>query len=640
MEVETPETGNTDPLTILVCIKQVPLLSALRFDPETRRIVREGVPLEINELDIYALTEAIRLRDLHGGEVIAMTMGPPQAREALATALAMGADRAIHLNDRAFAGADTAATARALALAIRHSFHNQTGCDLILCGRHSIDAETSQVGPEIAEMLDLPQVSAVQKIDLQRHNDTREAFVTRETDEGNETLIIPLPALLTTVEKLNEGIWPDEHAIRAASEQAGERIQVISAAELQVEPQLLGQPGSPTWVAEVSADPYAREGRVIAENEPEKAIELLIADLEAHGLLQDISSSDNIALPAPLQRQNEPLPGKALWVIAECSSYDPRALRRITFELLGKGCELAATLQGELAAVLIGAPGVATHASTLAAYGAERVYIVEDAALEYYTTDGYTAVMDELIQRYQPAVVLMGSTADGRDLAPRLAARLNLGLTGDCIDLGIDEQQRLVQYKPAFGGSIISSILSNTAPAMATLRPGMLSAIAPDFSRVPIIEQVTIKSNIGGQIRARIVGREQHDTGVAELESAHTIVGIGMGMGEPDQYQPAYQLAELLEAAIGATRNVTDKGWLPKQKQIGLTGRAVAPQLYIALGIRGAAEHIAGIRKAGYVLSINKNKRAAIFKHSDLGVVGDVHVLLPLLIEQLRRRKP
>ncbi len=640
MEVETSGTENVGPLTILVCIKQVPLLSALRFDPETRRIVREGVPLEINELDIYALTEAIRLRDLHGGEVIAITMGPPQAREALATALAMGVDRAIHLNDRAFAGADTAATARALALAMRQfSSQNQAGFDLILCGRHSIDAETAQVGPEIAEMLNLPQVSAVQKIDLQRQNDTREAVVTRETDEGNETLIIPLPALLTTVEKINEGIWPDEHAIRTASEQAGDRIQILSAAELQVEPSLLGQPGSPTWVAEVSADPYARAGRVIAENDPEKAVELLIADLETHGLLQGTASPNAITSPGALQRQNEPLPGKALWVIAERSNYGSRALRRVTFELLGKGCELATALQGELAAVLIGAPGIATHASTLAAHGAERVYIVEDAALEYYTTEGYTAVIAELIQRYQPAVVLMGSTADGRDLAPRLAARLNLGLTGDCIDLGIDEQQRLVQYKPAFGGSIISSILSHTKPAMATLRPGMLSAIAPDFSREPTIEQVTITGNIGEQIRTRIVGHEQHDTGVAELESAHTIIGIGMGMGEPDQYQPVYQLAELLEAAIGATRNVTDKGWLPKQKQIGLTGRAVSPQLYIALGIRGAAEHIAGIRKAGYVLSINKNKRAAIFKHSDLGVVGDVHVLLPLLVEQLRRRR-
>jgi electron transfer flavoprotein alpha subunit len=165
----------------------------------------------------------------------------------------------------------------------------------------------------------------------------------------------------------------------------------------------------------------------------------------------------------------------------------------------------------------------------------------------------------------------------------------------------------------------------------------MLLAAEPDFTRVPRIEQLPI-AGVDEVIRTRIVGYEYRDTGVAELESAHTVLGVGMGMGEPENYGSVYQLAALLNAAIGATRNVADQGWLPKQKQIGLTGRAVAPHLYIALGIRGAAEHIAGIRKAGYVVSINKNKRAAIFKHSDVGVVGDVHVLLPLLIEQLQKR--
>ena len=159
---------NIGPLKIVVCIKQVPLLSALRFDPETRRLIREGVPLEVNELDVYALSEAIRLRTLHGGEVIAITMGPPQAHEALATALAIGVDRTIHLSDRAFGGADTAATARTLSLVIEPEHP-----DLIFCGRHSIDAETSQVGPEIAEMLGIPQISAIQKIDLRIHNGNR-----------------------------------------------------------------------------------------------------------------------------------------------------------------------------------------------------------------------------------------------------------------------------------------------------------------------------------------------------------------------------------------------------------------------------------------------------------------------------------
>ena len=629
MDTEQEDIG---PLKIIVCIKQVPLLSALRFDPETRRLVREGVPLEVNELDVYALTEAVRLRTLHGGEVIAITMGPPQAHESLATALAIGADRAIHLSDRAFGGADTAATALTLSLAISPEHP-----DLIFCGRHSIDAETSQVGPEIAEIMAIPQISAIQKIDLRKRNGKIEVIATRETDEGSETLSVPIPALVTAAERLNEGIWPDEHAIREAS-QHSERYQIVTAADLNIDSNLLGQKGSPTWVTDVEPDAHTREGRVLTDEDPLKLVELLVNDLQAHGFL-DLETLEQSRIhrhSAASQRLGEPLPGKAVWVIAELS---PQGIRSVTLELLGKGIELAAKLQGELAAVLIGgAEDISDHTATLAAYGAERVYVAQDPALAHYTTDGYSAVLSEAILTYHPAVVLLGSTANGRDLAPRVAARLKLGLTGDCIDLAIDDQQRLVQYKPAFGNQVISLILSNTLPAMSTLRPGMLHAAEADFSRIPVIEQIPTH-NIASQIRTQIINHEYRYVGVEELESAQVILGIGMGMGEPEHYTQVYRLAALLNAAIGATRNVTDKGWLPKQTQIGLTGRAVAPQLYLALGIRGAAEHVAGIRKANYVVAINKNKRAAIFRHSDVGVIGDVHILLPLLIEHLEKIK-
>ncbi|HXZ03503.1 MAG TPA: FAD-binding protein [Ktedonobacteraceae bacterium] len=625
------EQAGIGPLKIIVCIKQVPLLSALRFDQETRRLVREGVPLELNELDVYALTEAVRLRTLHGGEVIAITMGPPQAHEALATALAIGANRAIHLSDRAFGGADTAATAFTLSLAIAPEHP-----DLIFCGRHSIDAETSQVGPEIAEMLALPQISAIQKIDLHKVNGRIEVIATRETDEGSETLSVPIPALVTAAERLNDGIWPDEHAIREASHQS-EQYQLVTAADLNVDSNLLGQKGSPTWVTDVEPDTHTREARVLTGEDPLKLVELLVNDLQTHGFLdlEKLEQSRTHRHSPSSQRLGDPIPGKAVWVVAELSSH---GIRSVTLELLGKGIELAAKLQGELAALLIGGTtDISDHAATLAAYGAERVYVAADSALEHYTTDGYCAVLSAAILTYQPAVVLLGSTANGRDLAPRVAARLKLGLTGDCIDLSIDDQQRLVQYKPAFGNQVISLILSNTLPAMTTLRPGMLHAAEADFSRVPVIEQIPAL-NITSQIHTHIINSEYRDVGVEELESAQIILGIGIGMGEPEHYSQVYKLAALLNAAIGATRNVTDKGWLPKQTQIGLTGRAVAPQLYLALGIRGAAEHIAGIRKANYIVSINKNRRAAIFRHSDLGVIADVHILLPLLIEYLEYR--
>jgi electron transfer flavoprotein alpha subunit len=581
-------------------------------------------------LDVYALTEAIRLRAQHGGEVIALTMGPPQAHSALATALAMGADRAIHVNDRVFGGADTLATARTLATAIRRE-----GYDLILCGRHSIDAETSQVGPEIAELLDIPQVSAIQQVELRQVQDAWQAQVRRETDEGSETLRVTLPALFTAAEKLNEGIWPDEQAIQEASGWH-ERYTVLSCADLAIDPAQAGQSGSPTWVSSVEPDPPTRAGRVINEPEPARTVDLLLADLREHGLLSlsDPSASDE-ARPPSVRREGEPLPGKAVWVIAERAS---QGLRQVTLELLGKGQELAAQLQGELAALLIGGPDAREQVALLTAYGAEKIYFAGDPILADYTTEGYTGVIAEAIRRYRPAIVLFGSTADGRDLAPRVAARLGLGLTGDCIDLAIDEQQRLVQYKPAFGNQIISAILSHTSPAMATLRPGMLQAARVAVDRQPQLVDLPTEG-IKTNIRMEILSRQYAETGVDKLERARIVLGVGMGMGEPENYMPLHRLAELLQAAIGVTRTVADEGWFPKQLQIGLTGRAISPQFYLALGIRGASEHIAGIRKAGYVVAINKNKRAAIFRHADLGVVGDVHVLLPLLIQRLEHER-
>ena len=632
--MEQPQTHDSmGSLTIVVCIKQVSLLSGLRFDTETRHLLQAGIPLAMNELDIYALTEAIHLRNMHGGEVIAVTMGPPPAREVLVTALAMGADRALHLHDHAFAGADTMATAQALAFAIQRVVPT---FDLILCGRQSLDVATAQVGPQIAEILYLPQVSAAQKITVQQQHQQYTVIAQRETESGNETLLMPLPALITTVERLNEGIWPDERALCEADEQADKRIQLITAADLGLDPHSVGQKGSPTWVAEAAPDARARTARMIAESDPARAVALLIEDLEAHQLLAPHTTLQLVAsaLGSAPRRQGVPLPGRAVWVVAEC---DTRGICQVTKELLSKGNELAAALQGELATLLIGEPGIATQAKTLAAYGTERVYIVEDPCLQNYTTEGYTAAVTATIQRYQPAVVLFSTTVNSRDLAPRVAARLQLGLAGDCIAISIDEHQRIVQYKPAFGGDIISLIVSDTTPVLTTLRPGLFASAQPDFTQEPVIERLLVP-HIAKQIRTQIIGQELYDTGVAGLESAHTILGVGLGIGEPATCEPLYQLAKLLDAGIGATRAVTDKGWLPKQAQIGLTGRAVSPHLYIALGVRGAIEHIAGIRRAGYVVSINNDERAAIFRYSDLGVVGDVHVLLPLLVEELGKR--
>src|SRR5215831_4526058 len=236
-------------MRLIVCIKQVPEVAEIKFDPQTKTIVREGVPNVVNPFDRRALAEAIRLRDMCGGEVIVLTMGPPQAREALVDCLGAGADRAIHLVDSAFAGSDTLATARAIALALqREPF------DIIFCGKYSVDAETAQVGPEIAELLDIPQVTGATKLEISE--DHRMVTVERETDDGFETIECELPVVLTTAERLIRPIKVKEPQIEAGRLKP---IREVSAEELSTDTSIFGFSGSPTRVQEISSVARTRQ---------------------------------------------------------------------------------------------------------------------------------------------------------------------------------------------------------------------------------------------------------------------------------------------------------------------------------------------------------------------------------------------
>jgi electron transfer flavoprotein alpha/beta subunit len=228
-------------MRIVVCVKHVPVLSALRFDPETRRLVREGVPGEVSSFDLRALGRAVALRAAHGGEVVALTMGPPAARAGLEDCLALGADRGLHLCDRLLAGSDTLATARALAAAVLRE-----EADLVLFGRSSTDAETGQVGPEVAELLDLPQVTGARTLDVDPA--ARTFTAERETDEGFESVAGPLPAVITAAEDIAEERFPKKAEREAAKSKP---IATLSVADLGLAAGKVGEAGSPTWVAGV-----------------------------------------------------------------------------------------------------------------------------------------------------------------------------------------------------------------------------------------------------------------------------------------------------------------------------------------------------------------------------------------------------
>jgi electron transfer flavoprotein alpha subunit len=606
-------------MKIAVCVKQVPEVAEIRFNPETNTIIREGVPNVVNPFDRRALAEAIRLRDLDGGEVVVVTMGPPQARASLIECLAVGADRAIHLVDRAFAGSDTLATARALAIALRRE-----KCDVILCGKYSVDAETGQVGPEIAEMLDWPQVTGVTKLELSDNHKT--LTVERETDDGFETIECELPAVLTAAERLIRPI-----KVKGLQLEAGLKkpIVEISAAELSDDASVFGFSGSPTWVKEIRSLARAREVDLIdGANAQEKAAKLL-EKLKTSGALSETRNpTDVLAVP-----DNADVIGdREVLVVAELMD---DKLRRVTFELLGKGIELAQSLNARLAAFVAGA-STGAHVKSLAAHGADRVYIAEDELLARYSTAAYASVLTAAIKTYAPVIVLLPSTSNGRDLAPRVAARLQVGLTADCIELSLDESGALVQHKPAFGGNIVALIFSRTLPQMATVKPGMLRPGMPNESRTAEIIRLTMP-NFDDR-RARLIGvSKEVPLEIAELDEAERVICVGIGIGGPENLPSVAALANALDAQIGATRRVVDQGWLPRHQQIGLTGKVISPALYIGVGVRGALNHTIGIQQAGTIVAINSDPNAEIFQTADFGIVEDWREIVPALTERLKR---
>lgn len=613
-------------MRILVCIKQVPVISAMAFDAETRTLKREGTPSEVSAFDLRAVIRAVELAKEHGGEVVVLTMGPPQARAALEDCLALGADRGIHLCDPAFAGADTLATAEALAAAVR-----QESFDMVLCGRNSTDAETGQVGPELAELLDLPQVTGACSVtvDLTARTLTAE----RETDAGFETVVAPLPVVVTAAEDLAPERFPTK-AERAAGKE--KPIAERNAAQVGADLQRVGAAGSPTWVAGLQEVTQERQGRIIEAPTPEAVADELVASLLSYGLFKNWSglhSETRDPEPGTQDQSRQRLLDRSgssdVLIVAEVLN---GVLRPVTLELLHKAAELARHAGGRVAALLIGT-GVRSHIDALAAHGAARVFVADDPVWRDATTETHAAALEQAIRLATPGIVLLPSTAFGRDVAPRVAARLRLGLTGDCIDLSLDEEGRLVQHKPAFGGSIVAPVLSRTRPEMATVRPGMLAAgVRARTDRPEIVDL----SPAGVRSRVRVTGLRNEGEHAAELDHAEVVIGVGMGIGGAENLPIVEQLADALGAVLCATRNVTEAGWMSKHFQVGLTGRAIAPKLFVALGIRGAFEHVVGIRRAGLIVAINIKAKAPIFKHADLGIVGDYAVYVPLLAERLR----
>jgi len=325
---------------------------------------------------------------------------------------------------------------------------------------------------------------------------------------------------------------------------------------------------------------------------------------------------------------------KDVWVISE---QHEGKLRPVSFELLGIGRKLSEKLGEELAAVLIGEK-VSDLAKPLAAYGADRIYLLEDEELRRYTPDGYTSALSELILNRKPSIVLFGATIIGREFAPRVAARVHTGLTADCTGLDIDDEGRLVQIRPAFGGKLMAMIVCpNKRPQMATVRPNVMKKRNPDWSREPRVERVEINI-VPESIRTKILDIvKEVSPETIKVEEARIIVSGGRGLGSPENLKMIEDLAQVLGAAVGGSRAIVDAGWLPHHQQVGQTGKTVAPKLYVAIGISGAIQHLVGMQTSDIIIAINKDPEAPIFKVATFGIVGDLFQVVPAITESLRK---
>lgn len=606
-------------MRIAVCIKQVPVLAKLELDPETKTLRRDGVPTEVSAFDVRAVSKAIELRDVHGGEVVVVTMGPEQASEALDHCLALGADRALHLCDAAFAGSDAFATSRVLAGALAREQP-----DLILLGRHSVDAETSQVGPTVAELLDLPQITQAHTLEVSA--DGRIAHAERETDGGFEAVRCPLPVVVTVA----EDIAPERFPRRADREAAAARPRArLTAADLDLDPNAVGAVGSPTSVAGLRPVVSDRLGRVVEGESPAAAARELVRILvERYGLFSEwnLPTGSNGSVDRPAGTR---VGSSDFWAVVEVHEGE---IRPVSFEMIARLRVLADRIAGRVSAIVLRPLG-AKGARSLAAAGADVVYAVGSGDVQGSVRRSTSTLVQAIADR-GPGLLVFPATTFGRDVAPRLAARLGLGLTSDCVDLTFADDGRVEQHKPAFGGAVIAPIRSRTAPEMATIRPGVLPPPAFDEGRAVRVEALVVH-DAGGAVDPERVGHRSTGEPAAALDHAEIVVGVGMGMGGGEALARLQPLLDILPATMCATRDVTDAGWLPRQFQVGLTGRSIAPKLYFGLGIRGAYEHMVGLRRAGIVVAVNKNAKAMVFRHSDYGIVGTVEDVVPALAEAL-----
>ncbi len=611
-------------MRVAVLVKQVPDSDEVRMDPETGTMVRAGVGTLVNPLDLAALAVALKARESEGGAIVAFSMGPPAAEEALREALALGVDEAVLLTDRDFAGADTWATAKTLAAALKA----RGPFDLLLAGEKATDGETGQVGPEVATFLGCPFATSVGGVEF----GAEAVRVRRLVEEGTEVQDLPRPCLLTVWGSCGEVSLPTlegkKRARRAPVVRLGREDLALAREET-------GLAGSPTRVVRVASPTFSRSGVRYAGARIDEGIEDVVERLKALALL---SGKRGVGSKAPREFVPEEhiaprgdVPG--LLVVGEVRR---RTVHPVTFELAGKARELEGGRGGEVVVLLVGS-GVNAPEEVLF-YGAHRVILVDDLRCDQFDQELWSQMVRWAVTAEAPEIVLAPATTAGRSVLPAVAARLGTGLTADCTELHRDpESGELLQTRPAIGGNVLATIRTRTRPQMATVRPRTFPALARWGGEGTVERPDVPKAVFASRLRLRAF--EPAPGGRGNIQDEDVVISGGKGMRSPEGFRLLAELADLLEGGVGASRPTVEARWIDYSHQVGLSGKVVSPKFYLAAGISGAVQHLAGMQTAEVVVAVNKDPEAPIFRVADVALCGDLFDVLPRLMDRIRREK-
>ena len=591
-------------LKIVVLAKQV---------PDTRNVGKDAMTAEgtVNRAALPAIFNPEDLNALEQATVGVLTMGPPRAGEIIRQGLYRGADTGWLLTDRLFAGADTLATSYALATAIKKI----GDVDIVIGGRQAIDGDTAQVGPQVAQKLGLNQVTYAEEVLSVKDG---KATIKRVIDGGVETVEAPLPVVITVngsaapcrpqnarlVMKYKRATCPLERPAEGTpydylyEERPYLTLNQWSVADVDGDPAQCGLSGSPTKV---------------------KAIK-------------------NIVFQAKESKNN---------VFVYCE-IEGTQVQEVSQELLTKGRKLANTLGVELHAVVVGTDIKGKLEDQILPYGVDKLFVFDAPELFPYTSVPHTDILVNLFKEEQPQICLMGATVIGRDLGPRVSSSLTSGLTADCTELEIGPyedkknnkvyENLLYQIRPAFGGNIVATIVNpEHRPQMATVRSGVMQkavyegacrkeVVYPEVSKYVSPEAFVVK------VLDHHVEAAKHN-----LKGAPIVVAGGYGMGCKENFDMLFQLAKVLHGEVGGSRAAVDAGWLDHDRQIGQTGVTVHPKVYIACGISGQIQHIAGMQDSGIIISINNDPDAPINRIADYVIVGTVEEVVPKLIKYYKQ---